>query len=161
MTSGRAKRGAAVPLALFVLVVLGVLIGSTLWAAHVESRAGRQALHALKARLAADLAWPDVVGRFDSLGLSAMAPGDSLVVGSWSGAGGVTAGVVVHRLGAELFLVDSEGRAGMALSQTAQTTFRSQLVARLDSTVDSATGRTAVVLRPLTAPYWSGLPRAH
>ena len=115
MISNGVERGVAVPLALFVLVVLGVLISSTLWAAHVESRAGRQALLALKARLAADLAWPDVVARFDSLGGSAMAPGDSLVVGSWAGPGGVSAAVVVHRLGPELFLVDSEGRAGICL----------------------------------------------
>ncbi len=159
MTSNGGERGVAVPLALFVLVVLGVLIGSTLWAAHVESRAGRQALQALKARVAADLAWPDVMDRFDSLGVSAMVPGDSLVVGSWAGAGGVSTGVVVHRLGPELFLVDSEGRAGMSLSRSAQPTFRSQVVARLDSTVDSATGRATVFLRPLTAPFWSGLPR--
>lgn len=159
--TGRVERGAAVPLALFVLVVLGVLIGSTLWAAHVESRAGRQALQALKARFAADLAWPDVMERFDSLGMLAMAPGDSLALGSWVGEGGVTAGVVVHRLGPALFLVDSEGRAGVSLSGAAQTTFRSQIVARLDSMVDSATGRATVFLRPLTPPYWSGLPRAH
>jgi len=160
MIPSRVERGAAVPLALFVLVVLGVLIGSTLWAAHVESRAGRQALQAIKARFASDLAWADVVGLSNSLGVSAMAPGDSLILGSWAGQGGVTAGVVVHRLGPELFLVDSEGRAGLDLSSAAQTTFRSQLLARLDSMVDSATGRATVSLRPLTAPYWSGLPRA-
>lgn len=162
MTFHRVERGAALPLALFVLVVLGVLIGSTLWAAHVESRAGSQALQALRARLAAELAWPDVVGRFDSLGVFAMVPGDSLVVGSWAGAGGVTAGVVVHRLGPEFFLVDSEGRAGVPpLARSAQPTFRSQVVTRLDSTVDSATGRVTVSLRPLTAPFWSGLPKAY
>lgn len=161
MTSDRVERGVAVPLALFVLVVLGVLLGSTLWAAHVESRAGRQALQALKARLAADIAWPDVLGRFDSLGVPAMLPGDSLVVGSWAGDGQVSTVVVVHRLGPEFFLVDSEGRAGVSLSRPAQPTFRTQVVARLDSLVDSVTGLATVSLEPLTAPYWSGLPRTH
>jgi len=161
MTSDGVERGAAVPLALFVLVVLGVLLGSTLWAAHVESRAARQAMQALKARLAADMVWPDVMDRSDSLGVPAMVPGDSLVVGSWASPGEVTTVVVVHRLGSEFFLVDSEGRAGISLSRSAQPTFRSQVVARLDSTVDSATGRATVSLKPITAPFWSGLPRTH
>jgi hypothetical protein len=161
MTSNGGERGVAVPLALFVLVVLGVLIGSTMWAAHVESRAGRQALQALKARVAAELAWPDVVDRFDSMGVSAMVPGDSLVVGSWIGAGDVTTEAVVHRLGSDFFLIDSEGRAAMSLSPAAQPVFRTQVVARLDSTIDSVTGRATVSLKPLSAPFWSGLPRAH
>lgn len=161
MTSIRVERGAAVPLALFVLVVLGVLLSSTLWAAHVESRAGRQALQALKARLAADLAWPDIVDRFDSLGVSAIVPGDSLVVGSWLGPGEVTTEAVVHRLGSDFFLIDSEGRAAVSLSRSAQPVFRIQVVARLDSMIDSATGHVTVSLEPLSAPFWSGLPRTH
>jgi hypothetical protein len=161
MTPDRLERGVALPLALFVLVVLGVLLGSTMWAAHVESRAGRQALLAIKARLAADLAWPVVVDRFDSLGVSVMVPGDRLIVGSWVGAGGVVTGAVVHRLGSDFFLIDSEGRAALSQSQSAQPVFRTQVVARLATTIDSATGQVTVSLEPLSVPFWSGLPRTH
>lgn len=160
MTPNPAERGVAVPLALFVLVVLSVMIGATLWAAHLESRAGRQALEAIKARVAADLAWPDILNRADSLGISSLISGDSLTLGPWAGAGAVAAGVVVHRLGREYFLVESVGMAGR-LTAHPGASYRVEVLARLDSTLDSLTGQPTRRLTPLAAPYWSSLPRAH
>lgn len=160
MTPDRVDRGIALPLALFVIAVLGAVIATTLWAAHMEARAGRQSLQALKARAAADLAWPDVLQRADSLTLSTIAPGDSMTLGWRTGTGGVRVRVVLHRLGPEFFLIESLGMVG-SRPAAPQASFRVQVLARSHVSVDAVTGQPVTRLSPLAAPYWSGLPRAN
>ena len=72
------RRGVALPLALFALAILGMVVGAILWAAMVERQVGENTLSALKARQAADAAWPAVLDLADSIQIAAPRAGDSL-----------------------------------------------------------------------------------
>ena len=147
------NRGVALPLTVFVLVILGALVGSILWATHIEARAAGQMLVALAVREGADAAWPDVAARAETLGVPLLGPGDSLMVAPLILPGGVKAHAVVHRLGTEFFLIEAVGAvAGPYASE-----YRVQVMARLDTVANSSTA-TSVVLAPLPTPSWSDLP---
>jgi hypothetical protein len=99
----------ALPLALFALVVIAALVGGAFAAAYLEQRAGRNALYAVQAAAAAEAGAAAVIGGWDGLGLGALAPGDSAVLGSVGLPGSGTYAPVVGRLNGELFLVRVEG----------------------------------------------------
>ncbi len=110
------RRGVALPLALFVLVVVGALVGAAFWLGVAERRAGLGSLALQEALGEAERAAQVVVSQWESDRLNPMA-----VSATTSGTvlrpdGAVRAMTGVRRLSSSLFLVTARGfsRSGAA-----------------------------------------------
>lgn len=107
-TAGR--RGVALPLALFVLVAAGALVGGTFFLGRLEQQSGRNALFAAQAREAAEAGVNEAIATLDPATLEATVAGaapvalNPLVLGA-----GVSATRDIRRLTSALFLVRARG----------------------------------------------------
>jgi hypothetical protein len=104
------ERGIALVLAMFALVVIGALVGSTFVAGRVEQQSGRNTFYANQAREAAEAGLSDALAVLEPATLTALVVGhaplslDSIALGNW-----VSANREVTRLTSRLFLIRSRG----------------------------------------------------
>lgn len=155
----RGCRGIAVPLALFGIVILGLVVAASLWGSMVERTAGRQALQAIKARQAADASWMQALGMADSLASAVPASGDSLSLALMPLPGRASSQTTVHRLGPRLLLLHGVG-AAHAVDGAVVARHDVQVLLAIDSVPDSSGTGIRAVLTPVVAPYWAAHPRA-
>ncbi len=99
----------ALPLSMFVLVVIGAIVTGNLAVALLEQRTGRNILYAVQAAGAAEAGVTGVVAVWDSYGLDGLVPGDSAVLPAVQLSGGTTYQARVHRLNTELFQLRAMG----------------------------------------------------
>ncbi len=148
----------ALALALFALVILGMVVAAILWAALVERQAGDNTLHALKARQAADAAWPLALDLADSIERAAPGPGDSLLFSLMALPGRASARTTIHRLGPRLVLLHAVGLAHAADGGIAAR-HEVEVLVVIDSAPDSSISTRPSTLTPLVPPFWQALPR--
>ncbi len=104
------ERGIALAVALFVLAVIGALVGGTFFAGRLELQSGQNALFAVQAGEVAEGALSDAVATVDAGTLERLAIGGApLDIGTLTLAGGVSAGRQVTRLTGSLFLIRVRG----------------------------------------------------
>jgi len=121
------RRGFALALVLFALVLLSALSAAALFAALQESRIGRQAVGSLRASWSADRALAWVVARWDAAAYDSLRPGSALRPAFSDPGPEAPAEVEVRRLSSALFLVRALGRdAGSGAER------RSAMVVRVD-----------------------------
>lgn len=110
MTLPNDERGIALPLALFVLIVVGALVAASFFAARLEQQSGRNTLFAAQAREAAEAGLSQALATLDAPTLEAIAFGDPpLSLDPVNLNNGVDAGGDVRRLTGALFLVRVQG----------------------------------------------------
>lgn len=106
MTTRNDERGIALPLALFVLIVVGALVAASFFAARLEQQSGRNTLFAAQAREAAEAGLSQAVATLDAATLEAIAVGGPpLSLGPVNLDNGASAGGDVRRLTGALFLI--------------------------------------------------------
>ena len=110
------RRGVALPLALFVLVVAGALVGAAFWLGVAERRAGLGSLALLEALGEAERAAQMVVAQWESAILNSMAVSATSSETVLGPDGAIRATTGVRRLSSSLFLVTARGfsRSGAA-----------------------------------------------
>lgn len=102
----RERRGIALVLALFALVVLGAILAGTFFAGRLEQQSGENTLYATQAREAAEAGLTDALVVLAPANLSVLvANGDPLVLAPISVGVGVTVERQVSRLSSTLFLL--------------------------------------------------------
>jgi hypothetical protein len=100
------RRGIALVLALFALVVLGAIVAGTFFAGRLEQQSGENTLYATQAREAAEAGLTDALVALAPASLSTLAPGgDPLVLAPISVGGGVSVERQISRLSSTLFLL--------------------------------------------------------
>ena len=124
MKAGDNRRGIALPLALFVLIAVGALVGGTFFLGRLEQESGRNTHFAAQAREAAEAGLSEALAALDSATLEATAVGaPPVALGTLLLDVGVSASTDLQRLTGVLFLVRSEGRrhttGGIALARRA------------------------------------------
>ena len=111
MRPGGDRRGIALPLALFVLIAVGALVGGTFFLGRLEQDSGRNILFAAQAREAAEAGVSEALATLDAATLEATGIGaPPVLLGSLVFNAGVSATSDIQRLTGTLFLVRSEGR---------------------------------------------------
>jgi hypothetical protein len=157
----RTRRGFALALVLFALVLLTALSGAALFAALQEARIARGAIGAQRSSWAAERAVLQVVATWDAATFDALGPGEQRAVTASTPVGEVPA--LVRRLSAALFLVQALARDSASGAQR-----RSAMVVRADvpQLGESAALRTTRATGPLPLvsgadtppPQWSCPP---
>jgi hypothetical protein len=104
------ERGIALALALFALVVIGALVGSTFFAGRLEQQSGRNTLFAGQAREAAEAGLTEANTSLDATLLAGLPVGATpLDLGAITVGKGATASRDISRLTGSLFLVRAHG----------------------------------------------------
>jgi Tfp pilus assembly protein PilX len=104
------ERGLALPLALFVLIVLGALVAGSFSLARLEQQSGRNTLFIAQAREAAEGGLNQAVASLDPVALQAMSAGGAAVGLPELGLDGAIVVSDVRRLTASVFLVRAQAR---------------------------------------------------
>jgi len=100
------ERGVALALALFAMVIVGALVGSSFSAALLEQQSGRNSIFAAQAREGAELGLSEASGSISPAALAALTPGGPpLVLDPISLGNGVFVSREVTRLTSGLFLI--------------------------------------------------------
>jgi hypothetical protein len=141
------------PLALLALVVIAALVAGAFASAYVEQRVGRNTLYAVQAAGAAEAGAAAVVGAWEALGLSLLAPGESTVLPTEVLPGSSAYTLSVRRLNDRLYLLEVEG---IRADADARPLARRRLGVVLRS-ADSATPGLPVV-RPMAQRAWISMP---
>lgn len=150
MTLRHDERGVALVLALFALVVIGALVGTSFFSSLVEQQSGRSLLYVAQAREAAEAGLSHAIATTDPAALAALAIGapplslDSIDLGP-----GVTAHRDVVRVTGGLFLIRAHGlrrSEGGAILAARSLGGLIQLV-HLEAGADSASGPGTLHLR--------------
>ena len=105
MVTGARKRGMALPLALFALILIGGLMAVGFAVAQLEQRVGRNTLYAVQAGAAAEIGALSVVADWDGHGLAALAPGEGRTLPSVELPGRTSYEATVRRLNDALFAI--------------------------------------------------------
>ena len=121
MSPATDRRGIALPLALFVLIAVGALVGGTFFLGRLEQESGRNTLFVAQAREAAEAGVSVALASLDRATLEATVIGAPPVrLATVVLHPGVSAFSDLRRLTGTLFLVRSEGRrqapGGIALA---------------------------------------------
>ena len=144
------RRGMALVLALFVLVVLGAMVTVTFFAGWLEQQIGENTLFSAQAAEAADGGLADALVTLTAPDLSVLPiGGPPLRLAAMSFGTGTTVDRQVARLSATLFLVTARGSRRDANGGTLATRGAGLLV---HSLADSVTG--AQILVPLRDRAW-------
>jgi hypothetical protein len=102
----RDRRGIALVLAMFALVVLGAIVAGTFFAGRLEQQSGENTLYATQAREAAEAGLTDALVTIDPAGTSGLAAGGPpLLLPPLSVGAGVSVERQVSRLTSTLFLL--------------------------------------------------------
>jgi hypothetical protein len=100
------RRGIALVLAMFALVILGAIVAGTFFAGRLEQQSGDNTLYATQAREAAEAGLTDAVATLAPTGLNALVPGGTpLVLPPISVDAGVSVERQISRLSSTLFLL--------------------------------------------------------
>jgi len=110
------SRGVALPMAIFALVVIGVLVGASFFIGRQEQSVGRNTVRLQQAFTAAEGGMQLQVANWDPMVYNALAVGDSASFGGVLAGSGWYRGTV-RRLNNLLFLVRSEGFSGDSTSR--------------------------------------------
>ena len=104
------ERGLALPLALFMLIVVSALVAGSFSVARLEQQSGRNTLFAAQAREAADGGLNQALATLDPVALQAMSAGGPAVSLPELSLHGTTVVSDVRRLTSALFLVRAHAR---------------------------------------------------
>ena len=105
------RRGIALPLALFVLIAVGALVGGSFFLGRLEQDSGRNTLFAAQAREAAEAGISEALAGLEAATLESTVIGaPPLPLGTLVLRPGVSATSDVRRLTETVFLVRAEGR---------------------------------------------------
>jgi hypothetical protein len=114
------RRGIALAMALFALVLMGTLVAISFFVGRLEQQSGRNSFFAIQALEAAEAGISDAIGTLTEPALAAVAVGDSLALPDLVVGDRIVSSRVVVRLTGGLFLVRSTGhRSDAAGSQLA------------------------------------------
>jgi hypothetical protein len=134
------RRGMALAVAIFALVVVGALVAGAFFAGHLEQRTGRNTVYAAQATDAAEAGLASVTGNWDALNLGAVAINDSSVMNSVSLGGRTSYKATMVRVADGLYVIKSLGTrtdaGGNILSQRLVATLARKVMA--DVTVKAA-----------------------
>lgn len=109
------QRGIALPLALFVLIAVGALVGGSFFLGRLEQDSGRNTLFAAQAREAAEAGIREALAGLEAATLESTVIGaPPLPLGTLVLRPGVSATSDVRRLTETVFLVRAEGRRQVA-----------------------------------------------
>jgi Tfp pilus assembly protein PilX len=103
------KRGIALALALFAMVISMLLLTAVFYIARQEQRMGNNGIAATQAREAAETGLSAVLAAWNSTSYNALAPGASLTFPATAVGGGASYSGSLRRLTPTTFLVQSEG----------------------------------------------------
>jgi hypothetical protein len=103
------ERGIALVLALFAMVVIGGLVGSSFFVARLEQQSGQNTLFAAQASEAAEMGLRDALATMPPLTVESIAVGEPLPLDTLILENGVTVSRQVTRLTSGLFLIHSHG----------------------------------------------------
>ena len=134
------RRGMALAVAIFALVVVGALVAGAFFAGHLEQRTGRNTVYAAQATDAAEAGLANVVGSWDALGLGNVAINDSSVLATTSLGGRHYYQGTVVRVADGMYMIRSLGirrdAAGNPLAQRLVATLARKVIS--DVTVKAA-----------------------
>jgi hypothetical protein len=143
------RRGIALAMALFALVVMGTLVAISFFIGRLEQQSGRNSFFALQAFEAAEAGISDAIGTLTEPALEAVAVGDSLALPDLVVGDRIVGSRVVVRLTGGLFLVRSTGQRSDAAGNQLATRRLGSLVKLVP---DSVSG--AQVLRRIRERSW-------
>jgi hypothetical protein len=104
------RRGIALPVALFALVVIGALVSGSFFAGRLEQQSGQNTIFAAQALEAAEAGLSDVLANTDPAAVEALPIGGlPLDLGTLAPGAGVTAARQIVRLTSTLWFVRSTG----------------------------------------------------
>ena len=104
------ERGIALPLAMFVLIVIGALVVGSFFTARLEQQSGRNTLFAAQAREAAEAGLSQALAALQADTLEAIAIGElPLSLGAVNLNNGAGASRDIRRLTGALFLIRAQG----------------------------------------------------
>ena len=142
------RRGMALAVAIFALVVVGALVAGAFFAGHLEQRTGRNTVYAAQAADAAEGGLATMMGNWDGLNLGAVAIGDSSVMATTSLGGRNYYQGTMIRVADGLYVLRSTGirrdASGNTLSQRLVATLARKVIA--DMTIKAA----VTVGKPIT-----------
>ncbi len=104
------RRGMALPLALFALVIAAALVSAVFYFARVEQRLGDNAVATAQAFEAAEAGTAQVMSNWQSATYNALLPGDSVQLAQVNLGGGSSYTGQLRRLTPTTFLLRAEGR---------------------------------------------------
>ncbi|HEV8123764.1 MAG TPA: hypothetical protein VGP80_05965 [Gemmatimonadales bacterium] len=129
--SNRNERGIALPLVLFVMVILGLVIAGTFYVARLEMKSGDNTIAAAQASGAAEAGIDSVLAGWNSTVYNAMASSAETTMATISLGGNSSYIPVLRRLNNTLFMVRAEGREAFPGGGVQARRYVAQLV-RLD-----------------------------
>lgn len=104
------RRGVALPLALFTLVIAAVMITAVFWVARLEQRMGYNSVASTQAFEAAEAGLSSVITGWTPSVYNSMASGATITLPTSTVGGNSTYTASIRRLNTTLFLVTAEGR---------------------------------------------------
>jgi hypothetical protein len=166
------ERGIALAVAVFALVVIGVLVAGTFFAGRLEQQTGRNTLYAAQAAEAAEAGLNEAVRSQSAAALLALAPGadpgDATLLPDVYPSAYTTATRSVNRLTDNLFLVRSLGTRNNGGGGQLASRSLAQLIRLVQVEIDVAAGLTALGDVKITGgaevtgmdgvpPLWAGM----
>ena len=105
------ERGIALPLVLFVLVILGVIIAGTFYVARLEQKTGDNAIAGTQAAAIAEAGVDSVIANWSTTGYNNMAAGAEVTLPTVTTlAGNTSYTATLRRLNTSIFMVRADGR---------------------------------------------------
>lgn len=138
------ERGIALAVAIFALVVIGLLVAGTFFAARLEQQSGENAFYANQASEAAQAALTQTVQGTSATALLAITPGNSSAGPSMSLAGHAGATTSIKGLTSSVWLVTSIGSKTNASGTQLATRSLAQLVRLNQAEITVGAGLTAL-----------------
>lgn len=108
--SVRSRRGMALPLALFALVIIGALIAAVFTVARLEQRQGNNAIGTLQSFEAAETGLANLVANWNTTSYNGIAVDSTLTFTPVTVSGGTRYAASLRKLNATTFLARSEGQ---------------------------------------------------
>ena len=147
------RRGIALAVALFALVVIGALVSSSFFAGRLEQQSGQNTMFAVQALEAAEAGLSDVLVNADIVAVEALSAGGMpLELAPLTLAPGVTTGRHIARLTSAVFLIRSTG-----VRRNAEGTPLATRTVGLLVRIAPATGPAPSALVPLRERAWMHL----
>lgn len=110
ITSLRSRRGMALPLALFALIIIGVLITAVFTIARLEARQGNGSIATLQAFEAAETGLATMLGNWNTASYNALQVDSTLTLPTVTVGGGARYATSIRKMNATTFLARSEGQ---------------------------------------------------
>jgi hypothetical protein len=110
MRSHTNERGIALPLVLFVLVILGIIIAGTFYVARLEQKTGDNAVAGTQAAAVAEAGVDSVMANWSSAVFNSMAVAAETTMPTISMGGNASYTTTLRRLNPTIFMVRADGR---------------------------------------------------